>query len=268
MRKPALLLSFACLVLVCALITSCGSGNSGGGENCSGPAVDVVGDWNLDVSGSGGSASGPGVIDSSGLAVFVQTSTSSPAPGDTVVFPTITGGSKCFSGTATAYATPASGGGSASQSVQGTINSSTSITGSLSNGNNFSLTSGSPLTGSVTALSGSDWQGEVEGATQPIIWDITLTPTGTGNSMNFTGTNLACNISGTFNQEGSSTANLNVFDVTVTSAEGCPFDNFTGIGFESSTDYFGMNGGAAGTYLYAVSAVNGAVALEIFEPAP
>jgi len=269
MRKFALLLSFACLVLVCALITSCGSGNSGGGENCSGPAVDVVGDWTLDTSGNGGSASGPGIINGSGLAVFFQTTPADdPNDGTTVVMPSITGASKCISGTATAYATPANGGSSASQTVQGTINSSTSISGSLSNGNNFSLTSSSPLTGSVTALSGTGWLSEEEGAIQPIIWDITLTPTGNNNSMSFTGTSATCNINGTFNQEGSSTANLNVFDVTVTSVEGCPFDNFTGIGFESSSDYFGMNGGAAGTYLYAASAVNGATVLEIFKPGP
>lgn len=265
MRSVILSLSSVCLVLIAVMAMSCGSSSPGGGGSCTGGPYNVVGDWTLNVSGSGGSSSGPGVINSSGLAVFFQTTTTSPAPGDTVVMPAITG-TCSFSGTATAYGTPISGGGTATQTVNGHVNSATSISGTLSNGNNLSLVPVTPLTGSVAALTGAGWLGEVEGATQPIIWSITLTPTGTNKNMSFTGTSATCNISGTFNQEGSSGANLNVFDVTVTTVAGCPFDNFTGIGLESSSDYFGMNGGAAGTYLYAVSAVNTAVVLEIFHP--
>jgi hypothetical protein len=267
MRGIILSLSFICLALIAIMAASCGSSsNSGGSGACTGGPYNVVGDWTLNVSGTGGSSSGPGVINSSGLAVFFQTTTSSPAPGDTVVMPAITG-TCSFSGTATAYGTPASGDGSATQTVNGHVNSAISISGTLSNGNSFSMTPVTPLTGSVTALSGTGWQGEVEGATQPIIWNIAITPTGSNNSMSFTGTSAACNITGTFNQEATGGANPNVFDVTVTTIQGCPFDNFTGIGFESSSDYFGMNGGAAGTYFYAVASVNTAVVLEIFSPA-
>ena len=268
-RKFVLLLSFVSLVLICAMVISCGSSGSGSGS-CTGGPFDVVGDWTLDVSGSGGSSSGPGVINSSGLAVFFQTTTTPPAPGDIVMLPSITG-TCSFSGTATAYGTPASGGGSASQSVQGKVNSATSITGNISNGNTFSLVPNSPLSGSVTALSGPGWLGEIEGAAQPVIWDIVLAPSGSNNSMSFTGAGLlssgaTCDISGTFNQEGGNAANLNVFDASITFGAGCPFNNSSGVGFESNSDYFGINGNAQGTYLYAASS-GSALVLEIFKQA-
>jgi hypothetical protein len=75
-----------------------------------------------------------------------------------------------------------------------------------------------------------------------------------------------CDINGTFNQEGGNAANLNVFDVSITFGAGCPFSNVTGLGFESSSDYFTMNGSASGTYLYAVPSGSASV-LEIFKPA-
>jgi len=264
MRKLVMLLSFASLVLLCVVTISCGGSSSSTSTSCSGPAVDVVGDWMLNLTGSGGSASGPGVINSSGLAVFFQTGGSTP--GDTVVMPAITGGEKCFSGTVTAYGTPATGGGAASQSVQGTINSSSSITGSLSNGENLSLASSSPFTGPVTALSGSGWDGEIEGYTGlDNSFRMTFAPTGTNANMNFSGSSNLCDINGTFTQETENSSGVNVFDVSITYSQGigCPA-NVTGIGFESSADYFNMNGGAAGTYFYAASSSSASV-LEIFK---
>ncbi len=256
--------------MIAVMTMSCGGSSSSGTGSCAGGPYNVVGDWMLTTSGSGGSASGPGLINNSGLAVFFQTSTTSPAPGDTVVLPSITG-TCSFSGTGSAYGTPASGGGTASDTVQGKVSSATSISGTLSNGNTFSLVPNSPLSGSVTALSGAGWLGEIEGATEPVIWNITLTPTGSNNSMSFSGAGLlssgaTCDISGTFTQEAGNVANLNIFDTSITFGEGCPFSNVSGIGFESSSDYFDMNGNAAGTYLYGASS-DSAVVIEILEPA-
>jgi hypothetical protein len=67
--------------------------------------------------------------------------------------------------------------------------------------------------------------------------------------MSFATTNLAgCEANGTFTEVGTN----NVFDVSITLMPTCPITGtFTGIGFESSADYFGLNGGNADTYLYA-----------------
>lgn len=268
-RGLALCLSLLCLVLVGVMAISCGSSsNTFHTTNCS-VVYNVVGDWTLSVSGTGGALSGPGVINSSGLAAFFQTTTTAPAPGDTVVMPSITG-TCSFSGTATAYATPGSGGGAVTDTVQGTVSSDVSISGTLSNGNMFSLTPNSPLSGAVTALSGSGWLGAEEGATVPIIWQLALTPTGAGSSMSFAGTGQiidgsTCHMTGTFNQEGGDVSTLNVFDVSITSLDaGCPIGGtLTGLGFESSQDYFSLNGNATGTYLYAMSSSSDFV-FEIF----
>jgi hypothetical protein len=273
-RKIVLLLSGVCLAFFGAITMSCGSSsNSGTGTgSCTGGPYDVVGDWSLNVSGSGGaSSSGVGVINTSGLAVFFQTSLSSPAPGDTVVFPAITG-TCSFSGAADAYGTPASGGGTASDTVQGNVNSATSITGTISNGNTFSLAPNSPLGGPTVGLGGSGWLGEVEGEAESIIWEFTLSPSGSGNSMDLTGagrlpSGTLCDVSGTFSQEGGNEANLNIFDVSLSFGAGCPYSSVNGLGFESASDYFALNGHTQGlTYLYAASS-NSAFALEIFLPA-
>jgi hypothetical protein len=72
-------------------------------------------------------------------------------------------------------------------------------------------------------------------------------------------------VSGTFNQEGGDLSTLNVFDTSITfSGSGCPATGtLTGVGFESSSDYFSMNGKAQGTYFYAASSSSAAV-FEIF----
>ena len=67
-------------------------------------------------------------------------------------------------------------------------------------------------------------------------FNLTFTPTGSGQSMSFTGSNtFGCDISGTFTQEGTN----NVFDVSMTIAGtvDCPITgSMTGLGFESSSD--------------------------------
>lgn len=267
-HKLALFLSVVCLSLCGMMILSCGnsSKNSITTTTCR-TVYNVVGGWTL----TAGSSSGPGVIDTSGLAVFFQITTTQPAPGDTLVLPTISGNCS-FSGTVTAYGTPASGGGSATDTANGNVNSSTSISVTISNGNTYSLVPNSPLSGPVTALSGPTWVGEFEGAAAPMTWNVFLTPNGNNNSMTFNGTGTKpdgslCHMSGTFTQEGGNVANLNVFDTSITSLDGgCPIGGTaTGLGFESNSDYFAMNGNAAGTYLYAMSST-GALVFEIFQP--
>jgi hypothetical protein len=116
------------------------------------------------------------------------------------------------------------------------------------------------LSGSVTALSGS-LIAEIEGAANPAIWTLNFSPAGAGASMSLSGSdNQSCNVTGTFTQEGSS----NVFDVSMTfTGSGCPAGTLSGLGFESNSDYFQMNGGAAGVYLYAASSKSASV-FEIF----
>ncbi len=215
LRKYLVSVSLVCLVTLAATIISCGGSSSSTQTACTGGPYDVVGNWTLDVTGTGVSTSGPGVISTSGAAVFFQTSTTTPAPGDTVTMPAITG-TCSFSGMATAYGTSASGGGTTTATVQGNVNSASSISGSISNGNKFSLVPGSPLTGSVAALSGS-MIGSVAGWVGPgNLWQLSFTPTGSNSSMSFGGADVdGCNVSGTFDQEGGNVSNLNVFDVSI-----------------------------------------------------
>jgi len=264
--KIQAIISVVCLTFCAVFTMSCGgSSKSTTTTGCTGGPYNVVGDWSINESGNAGSSSGVGVINSSGEAVFFQTS--EPTPGDVLALPAITG-TCSFSGTATAYGTPASGGGSASGTVQGTVSSDASISGTFSNGNTFSLGSISPLSGSVTAFSGNNYIGEIEGWTGDNIWLLTFAPTGSNASMNFSGSNTLCDINGTFTQEGGNASTLNVFDVSITytTGIGCPVSG-SGIGFESSSDYFNINGGAQGTYLYAAPS-NNAFVLEIFKQTP
>ncbi len=254
-------LSVVCAVL-CAAAVGCGGSTQSTNPVCTGGPYDVVGDWTLDVSGGGGASSGPGVVDSSGNAVFFQTSTTTPALGDTVTMPSITG-TCSFSGTAIAYGTPISGGGSATDAVTGKVNSSTSINGTLSNGNSFTLTPGTPLSGPVI-VPPDEMYAQVQGAESLDEFDMGFG--GSTTSMSVTGNNnTGCIASGTFAQAGAG----NVFDVSITfSGTTCPPAGITGVGFESTTDYFGFSGNPqlTGTYLYAVSS-NSATVME-FYPAP
>lgn len=250
---------------LCAIEVNCGGSSSQTvAVGCTGGPYNVIGNWTLDVSGSGGaSTSGPGVIDSSGLAVFFQTTTTPPAAGDTVAMPKITG-TCSFSGSATAYGTPVSGGGSATDSVTGSVKSATSITGTISNGNSFTLTPATPLSGPVTVPSGLNYYGQVQGAASLEEFDVGFG--GTTTSMSITANNnTGCVGSGTFSRAGAD----NVFDVSITfSGTTCPPVGIAGIGFESSVDYFGFSGNPqlTGTYLYAVAS-SSATVLE-FYPSP
>ena len=254
-RNVGLSLSFLCLALIAVMAMSCG-GSSPGSTACTGGPYDVVGDWLLTLSGSGSSTSVLGPINSAGLAVLFQPG----PPVVTVTMPPITGACS-LTGTGTAYI---EGGTTASETVQGNVNSATSISGKITNSSGtytLSMVPSTPLTGSVTALTGSGWHGNLEGTAIGIFSPLTFTATGSGQSMSVAG-GTGCSVSGTFTQETG-----NVFDVSLTfSGTGCPVPSLSGLGFESSSDYFTLNGGAAGTYLYAISS-SGAEVLEVFKPA-
>ena len=269
MRKFVLSFSFVILPFVCASLTSCGgSSGSGGGGNGGGP-YDVVGNWQTTVGTSGGSIPFVGVINSQGQALLFGDA----MPGmqdigyvaDTWELPTITGVGS-FSGTTSLYAalgTQLPGGGTVDTvSMQGKVISATSITGQNSNGN-FTLSAYSPLTGSVTAFSG-----KTSGYFDEVGFDLTFTPTGSGQSMSFTGSNaFGCDISGTFTQDGTH----NVFDVamTITGTVDCPITgSMTGLGFESNSDYLDLNEWRSGTYLYADMMGSTPFVFEIYQPQP
>jgi len=243
-RKVTSLFSVACLVLILIAAVSCGSAYSGKGTACTGGPYNVVGDWNGVFTSGGQTLNTVGVIDSSGLALFFDGS------GDSVLMPAITGACS-FSGTLTAYTAPGLGGGSAVLTTQGNVNSATSITGTESGTGGsgaLTFTASSPLSASPTALVGTK-VGSVGGGSD--LLNLTFMPAGAGSSMSFTGMDIGtgCNVAGTFTQQGTS----NVFDVSyVTSGAGATCGaTSTGIAFESSTDYFNVNGGLPGTYLYA-----------------
>lgn len=202
---------------------------------------------------------GYGAIDSTGLALFFDNSLSTGNTGDTVELPTITG-TCSFSGNIVDYEEPGGpfSGQSVSDTAQGNVTSATALNGTFtgtSSSGTFSAAPFSPLTGSVSAVTGSK-TGEVEGAVNdlPVLLSLTFSASGTGASMSFTSNNnLICNVTGTFTQVGTS----NVFDVSVTftstGSPGCALTGtFSGLGFESSSDYFFFNGNnTADTYLYA-----------------
>jgi hypothetical protein len=256
-RRFALLLSVTALAFVAALIMSCGGSSKSGSTPCTGGPYNVVGPWQITVTDTGGaSTTGYGAIDSSGLALFFDNS-APQSTGDTVELPIITGACS-FSGNVTAYAEPGgpNSGSVITDTITGNVTSSSAITGSFTGtGGNpsgtISATPFSPLTGSVTAISGS-MLGEAEGAvnSQGILISVVFSPSGSNHSMTFaTPNNVGCIVNGTFTEQGTS----NVFDVSMTfSNTGCALSGtVTGIGFESNTDYFNFNSGAAGTYLYA-----------------
>lgn len=259
-RKLVLLSAFVSLVLIAVLTISCGgSSNSNLQQGCSGGPYNVVGDWQITISDNGGgSASGYGAIDASGLALFFDNSQATASTGDTVQLPKITGACS-YSGNLIAYAEPGgpSSGSMITDTAQGNVTSATAIKGTFTgSGSNpsgtFTLTPLTALTGSPSAISGPKTlsvQGALNG--QPVLLPLTsFSPTGTNASMSFTSTVVAlCGATGTFTQVNTA----NVFDVSITlSGTGCGLTGtFTGIGFESSTDYFKMNASSPDTYLYA-----------------
>jgi hypothetical protein len=259
LSRFALWLCVICLLVVGALIVSCGNSNSGS-KPCTGGPYNVVGDWQITVTTTGGSSvTGYGVIDSAGLGLFFDNFQPNSS-GDTLQLPTLTG-SCAFSGSMNTFGEP----GGVNNGVEnmlpatGNVNSATSISGTFSAtgaSGTISAAPFTPLTGSVTAVSGTK-TGAVQGlfgatSSTPgtgIVLSTTFSAAGSGNSMTFATTNLsACEANGTFTQVGTS----NVFDVSITLMPTCPIlGTFTGNGFESSTDYFGLNAGNADTYLYA-----------------
>jgi hypothetical protein len=250
LSRLGLWLCFVGLVLVGALTISCGNSSSGA-KPCTGGPYNVLGDWQITVTATGGSpVAGYGAIDSAGLALFFD------SLGDTLQLPALTG-TCAFSGSVNFYSVPGpppNGGVEVTDTITGNVNSATSITGSFAGtGNPSGTISAAPytqLTGSVTAVSGSK-TGTVQGSFNgtPVLLPTTFTPAGSNNSMSFATTNLAgCAANGTFTEVGTS----NVFDVSITLMPTCPITGtFTGIGFESSSDYFSLNSGNADTYLYA-----------------
>jgi len=265
LRKLALVVSFACLIFVAAMIVSCGSSKTHLGTMCTGGPFNVVGDWQGTIATSTGNQGVTGVINTQGQAVFFDSDSlnSDQASGSVAVLPNITG-TCSFSGNATVYNTPGGGGNTTTSSVQGTVNSATSIsvTPSGSNSSTFTLSSYTPLSSSVAALSGNL---VADDPGQAVLLPLTFTP-GTGNNMSFANNAGNCTVSGTFTQEGSS----NIFDFSITftgTVAGCPNPGMvTGFGFESNTDLFALNGSAPGTYLYAMSSTS-ALVFEIFKQA-
>jgi hypothetical protein len=276
LSKIILSLSLASLALLAAITISCGSSSSNS-TACTGGPYDVVGNWQVNLTSSGGSDTFYGAIDSAGLALAFDNNSAQVSTGDTLQLPTLTGACS-FSGTATAYAEPTGVAQSPlSLTAQGNVASATSITGSYSGTatGTFTAASFKPLTGSVTALSGTV-TGEAEGAPngKPVLYPFTFTPTGSGSNsnMSFT-TSLAlsptCTVSGTFTQ----VTTANVFDVSITFAgTTCALTGtFTGLGFESSTDYFGFTTGTSSTgpFLYAdILASSNTFVMEFWVPKP
>jgi len=178
-----------------------------------------------------------GTINSAGAAVFFD------SLADIVVAPAITG-TCSFSGTLTAYESVENGG---PQTVPSTVTgnvTATMISGSDTvNGVTTTITL-SPVTGSVSALSGIT-VADVEGQ---VVDSLLLTLGGTASSITFTGTDAAgCTFNGTFTEEGAA----NIYDVTFNVAgTGCTASSYTGFGFESSSDLLTADNNATGTYLY------------------
>lgn len=240
-------LSFALLTSLCAITTGCGGSSGSGGGN--GGPLNVVGDWQVNFSPNiGATGSAHGAINSSGLSAFFDDS------GNIVKLPTITGASS-FSGSLTAYAVNGSvfpdGSTVVTDTAQGNVNSTTSITGTFSGGGNpsgtFSAGPFSPLSGSTVAISGA-MNGKITGFIDTL--NLTFSPNGSFTGVDFPNPQVpGCDVNGTLTQEGTS----NVFDIAYNLGPGnCTAVSLTGIAFESKTDYFNVNGGADATYLYAI----------------
>jgi hypothetical protein len=270
-RNFFLPLTVISLAAWCAVTIACGSSNKS--TSCTGGPYNVVGDWQVSVQSGSQSVTGYGAIDSAGLALFFDNSASTGNSGDTLELPTVTG-SCAFSGNITDYEEPGglSSGQSTTDSVQGNVTSATALNGTFTGSNGsgtFTAATFSPLTGSVSAVTGSK-TGVVQGTvnSQSVLLPLTFSATGTGDSMSFTSSiSQNCNAAGTFTQVGTA----NVFDVSITFTStggiGCALPGtFTGIGFESNSDYFNINGNnPADTYLNAdILASSNTFVMEIF----
>lgn len=244
LRKFALSLFLICLAGWCASTVGCGGSSSTPPPTCTG-SYDVVGDWEGSFTGSAGTTSANGLINSSGDAAFFD------SEADIAVLPSITGNCS-FSGTETLYSSleSPSGTGTLTGTAQGNVTSNTAINGTESvNGSSgsFTIASYNPLgTGSVSAVSGTVLA-DVEGQIQD---SLILTLGGTSSSITFSGTDAnSCTFNGTFTEEGTSNVYDVAFDVAGT---GCTASDLTGIGFESDSDLLDVNNQGTGTYLYAI----------------
>jgi hypothetical protein len=266
LRKLAWLLPLVALVLIGAMTVSCSSSSSSStvNPNCTGGPYDIVGNWQITVTPSGVTpVIGYGAIDSAGLAVFFDFDAASGDTGGTLQLPALTGACY-FTGNIVSSPLPSSEAPTVSDTLQGNVVSATSITGTFSGASSGTIAAipFTPLSGSPTALTGA-LKGLPQGITDTL--SLTFSATNPGASMNFTGVDTnGCTITGSFTQVGGS----NVFDVTYNVTGGpvsCSATSSTGIGFESNTDYFNVNNGAAGTYLYADILAGGPYVIEMYQ---
>ena len=234
------------VLLAAALLVGCNGSNSSSGSTSSSTGNDPVtfliqGTWNGSYSISGGPANVAvtSVIAQSGYGFFYDSS------GYVYVLPTLNGG-PFMSGTLTAYApagTTFTNGQTTEQfTVTGTVsnmNISGSFTGNGETGS-FTLTRYTPFSGTPSIVAGQ-WQGYYAGTNAAAV-DITMNANGSFSGSDANG----CTITGTLTQIQSS----NLFQVSAdSSGAGCA-GQLSGLAFESSSDYFNLFGGAAGTYYY------------------
>jgi hypothetical protein len=250
---------FASLLLIAVMTISCGSSSSATKPTCTGGPYDVAGVWSADLYISGVYPVKAGVISQSGLALFFDNA------GDENIMTGITGACS-FSDNLIldiGLVNFGVGGNSYSFPVQGNVQPGPVITGTVSDPSgpqSFVYTPFQPFT--PTALNSSmsvvDESSPIACLTTYCV-QVQVVPSGTGNSadMTLSGTDgFNCYVSGTFTQEGSNAANLNVFDVSLTfTGTGCQVaGTITGLGFESPADYFSFSDYPSGTFLYAMSA--------------
>jgi len=263
LNKFAPFICFASLVLIAVMTISCGSSSSATKPTCTGGPYDVVGVWAINVDGSPYYL--PGVINTTGLAIFFKDI--GDEAGSEVVMPSITGACS-FSENLTLYSTPATvgSGGTYTYPVQGNVQSGPAISGTISEGTSSEFFAGlpialapftpTPLTGSMSVV---DTDSPIA-CHQTYCVQVQVVPSGTGNSadMTLSGTDgFDCNLSGTFTQEGSNAANLNVFDVSLTlTGTTCQVTGtIKGLGFESPADYLNFHPyPPTGNFLSAMSA--------------
>jgi hypothetical protein len=249
--RIVVLMSFTSLVLIGVMTVGCGNSSPVRKTACTGGPYDVAGVWSLALNNS--PVSTPGVISSAGVAAFFDRSA------DEIVMPSITGACS-FSGNLTLYIGLINFGGATSYSAQGTVGSGPVISGTFNTSTGpqsfVAIPYPAAFNGPPTALNGSMILVD-ESSPSTDRLQIQVMPSGTGNTANMTlsGTDgLNCNVTGTFTQEGSDAANLNVFDTSITfTGTGCPaMGTLTGLGFEGSEDFIGFDNNP-GPFLYAVS---------------
>ncbi len=260
LNKFAPLICFASLALIAMTTISCGSSSSSPATKptCTGGPYDVAGVWSTDLYISVYPVEA-GVISQSGLALFFDNA------GDENIMTGITGACS-FSDNLIldiGLVNYPVGGNSYSFPVQGNVQPGPVITGTVSDPSgpqSFVYTpfpqgiTPTALNSSMTLIDTS--APSFNGASV----QVQVVPSGTGNIADLTlsGTNgLDCSLTGTFKQEGSTAQNLNVFDVSLTfTGTTCPVTGtITGLGFESSVDYYNFTYfPPTGTFLYAMSA--------------